>query len=347
MRDALSLLDQAIAFAGGEVSSDVVFQMLGSINQDQLLQILEALLRHDAQALLQQSAELAALGRDFYAVFDKLLTALQQIATLQMVPDMEPTDSVAPQLAEIAAQFNPETVQLLYQIALHGKRDLSWAADPKSGFDMTLLRMLSFQPVTAPPLEDKPLKKPPSPPKPVVTSPPVPEVVSSAPSPVAQAVKRQETPQTAPDEAKLAANDQQIDTIVSVDLSPANWTQIIAELKLSALTRQLAENSAFIRCEQQTVHLSLSPELGHLATAKSQERLQTALVKKLGQDIKLNFTDPGENHQPSQTLAVERAEQQAVKQQQAVESINNDPSVEAIKNTFNARIIESSIKPLD
>ena len=141
MRDALSLLDQAIAFGGGEVTTESVFQMLGSISQDQLILILNALLKQDGKALLAQSAELAALGRDFHVVFDFLLSALQQIATLQLVPDLEPVEANSPQLTELAAQFDPETIQLLYQIALHGKRDLSWAAYPKSGFDMTLMRI--------------------------------------------------------------------------------------------------------------------------------------------------------------------------------------------------------------
>ncbi|WP_438971051.1 DNA polymerase III subunit gamma/tau [Methylophaga sp.] len=355
MRDALSLLDQAIAFGGGEVSSDSVFQMLGSISQGQLVQILEALLKQDGKALLAQANELAALGRDFQLVFDFLLTALQQIATLQMVPDMDPIEGSSPQLNELATQFDPETVQLLYQIALHGKRDLSWAADPKSGFDMTLLRMLSFQPATPPELEDKPLKKSSSPSKPVVQTPPAGEIVSPiSEAPVSQAVKqpitRQEpSPQPQTETIVKAANDSEPEpeNLISVDLSPANWTQIIAELKLSALTRQLAENSALIKYEHESIYLSLSPELGHLATDNSKQRLKAALCKRLGQDLKLVFSDADKTVGAGPTLAIERAEKQAVKQQQAVESIHNDPTVEIIKNTFNARIIENSIKPID
>lgn len=391
MRDALSLLDQAIAFGGGEVSSDTVFQMLGSISQDQLTTLLQALLAQDGKALMAQSAELAALGRDFAVVFDMLLTALQQIATLQLVPDMDLPESLSPQLAELARNFDPETIQLLYQIALNGKRDLSWAADPQSGFDMTLLRMLSFQPQTPPEPDtgDRALKKSPSPSKPAVTSPPVESAVSpeagptSARAALKQAVSSQEdetssSPQmlspaiepraepvhepvrpsplaanaTQPEPAVEPASVAEVETItpetlISVDLSPANWTQIIAELKLSALTRQLAENSALIRTEQQAVHLSLSSELGHLATDKSKQRLQAALSKKLGQELKLVFADPTDNAQAGPTLAVERAEQAAEKQQRAIEAIHNDPAVEIIKNTFNARIIEQTIKPVD
>jgi DNA polymerase-3 subunit gamma/tau len=363
MRDALSLLDQAIAFAGGEVSSDTVFQMLGSISQDQLAGLLQSLADHDGKALLAQSAELAALGRDFGVILDYLLSSLQQIATRQLVPDVADTESTSPQLSALADRFDAETVQLLYQIALHGKRDLNWAADPQSGFEMTLLRMLSFQPATPPDdNEEQPLKKPQAPRKPAVAAPPVAQDVPAAP--VASSPQPQSAPAPQPASkpapiaepdpvAASAANDPEPATgevnseLVSVDLSPANWTQIIAELKLSALTRQLAENSAFVSTREQAIELSLTPELGHLATDKSKQRLQSALSKKLGQDLKLVFVDTNNQNGTGPTLAVERAEQAAEKQQQAIDAIHNDPAIEIIKNTFNARIIEQSIKPVD
>ena len=369
MRDALSLLDQAIAFGGGEVTTSTVTQMLGSISQDQVINLLEGLQQADATRLLAQSAELASLGRDFSVVLDALLTALQQIATLQLIPNMEPTDSISPQLTKLAADFDVESTQLLYQIALHGKRDLPWAADPKSGFDMTLLRMLSFQPASPLSNGEQSLKKSPTPRKPAVTAPPEQSHVASAnrqseTRPTATPELKPARPNTidasapldiddkAPETAASIHQAEQLpvvsdDTLISVDLSPANWTSIIAELKLSAITRQLAENSALIECEKQTVHLSLSAELAHLATDKSKQRLQNALTDKLGQELKLVFSQPGTHNDIAPTLAVERAEKAAERQQSAIDAIYNDPTVEIIKNTFNARIIEKSIQPLD
>lgn len=375
MRDALSLLDQAIAFGGGEVNSDTVFQMLGSISQDQLGTLLQALLVQDGKTLLAQSAELAALGRDFGVVLDSLLAALQRISSLQLVPDMETSESMPPQFAELAAQFDPETVQLLYQIALNGKRDLSWAADPQSGFEMTLLRMLSFQPVTPPASDtgETSVKKSPAPRKPAVNPPPVTpaiptdsgrisarealkqvsqnsireqESASSPASASATVVAQPAVPESASSPApEPAASTSEVP--VTTTLSASNWTQIIAELKLSALARQLAENCAFLRMEAHKVYLALSPELGHLATDKSKQRLHAALSQKLGRDLKLIFAEPEAHTGASPTLAVERAEQAAEKQQRAIDAIHNDPTVEIIKNTFNARIIEQSIKPVD
>ena len=399
MRDALSLLDQAIAFGNGNVTTDVVFQMLGSIDQDQVYQLLSALQQGDAKALLQLSGDLAALGRDFEVILNAILDGLQKIASYQHIQDLASEENDSSSLKNLANTFDAETVQLLYQIALHGKRDLPWAADPKSGFDMTLLRMLSFQPRTDEPNNgNPPAKKSDTLSKPAVTEPPVTvsnanssdskELNASAPvlsrhehhsepsdstthsafssqKPKAPPEKPQHQPELNHDQNIQKITDTQVnekhtkealadslpsvdeETLISVDLSPANWTQIISELKLSALTRQLAENSAFIRCEERTLQLSLSPELAHLATSKSKERLEQALQQKLDQNVSVIFNHDPDSLHSGPTVAVERAEQLAQKQQQAIESIQTDPTIEVIKNTFNARVIESTIKPLD
>ncbi|PCH62002.1 MAG: DNA polymerase III subunit gamma/tau, partial [Gammaproteobacteria bacterium] len=125
------------------------------------------------------------------------------------------------------------------------------------------------------------------------------------------------------------------------------WTQIIAKLKLAALARQLADNSAFLKSENQQVTLSLAPGLAHLATPKAQERLESALSKQLGYELSLIFEQGAGNVDNHQTLASERAEEASIKQQQATESIHNDPAVDAMKKAFDARVIESSIKSID
>ena len=146
MRDALSLLDQAISFGEGAVNTDHVHEMLGTLNQQQVLHVLEALKDQNGPALLAQASELAAQGRDFTYSLDALLSALTRLATLQAVPDMEDDNSAdLAAYRELSTQFTPENIQLFYQIALHGKRDLPFAADPQSGFEMTLLRLLRLQ----------------------------------------------------------------------------------------------------------------------------------------------------------------------------------------------------------
>lgn len=107
----------------------------------------------------------------------------------------------------------------------------------------------------------------------------------------------------------------------------------------------MADNSSFIKFEADKVSLFISPELAHLASEKTQERLESALGKHLNLAIKLDFKQNAQ-HQSSPTLAGEQAEQAKISQQQAADSIHNDPAVEAIKHAFDARIIESTIKPI-
>jgi DNA polymerase-3 subunit gamma/tau len=350
MRDALSLLDQAIAFGGGQVNTETVFQMLGSIHADQLYPLLSALAQQDAEAVMQQSEELSALGRDYGNVLDAMLNAFQQIATLQQVPTLQDKENYPPSLLSVAEQLPAELVQLFYQITLHGKRDLVWAADPRSGFEMTLLRILSFQPRTEPApeaAETTQIKKPSPVSRPVSqNSPQQPEThkseVAIAPEPIQATVKSKPTPTTEQPSTAPAP-----ESVPSIDVNADNWTQIIASLKLSALARQLAEHAAFVSAESNVFTLTISRELNHLATDKSKQKLQQVLSQHLGETIKLVFTDGNEQQSTHTTLAKEKATEEAQRQEQAFASIQNDPAIEIIKNTFDARIIEASIKPIE
>ncbi len=350
MRDALSLLDQAISYGAGTVNSDQVNQMLGTISQQQCHLLVKALLNNDGQDVLQQADELAAQGRDFKAILNELLAILQRIATIQLVPDLENSDDTDfQQLQLLSQQASAETIQLLYQIALHGKRDLPYAADPKSGFDMTLLRMLSFQP------------------KQIDTSNEITTPVTRTQDNTNQTTTKDEPPTTAEQKAQYSEPElveaieppqiaepqptKQASTpaIVSDDkvkLHASNWLEIIGSLKLTAFARQLADNSSFIKFEADKVSLFIAPELAHLASEKAQDRLESALGKHLDLTVKLVFQqDDQQQSNPTSTLAGEQAQQAKISQQQAVDSIHNDPAVDAIKHAFDARIIESTIKP--
>lgn len=383
MRDALSLLDQAIAFSGGKVTTEIVSQMLGSVSQQQLIQLLDALAAKDAKSLLIHIDELASLGRDFVVVLDGLMTSLQRIATIQLIADTESLDQQDDAaLQNFANIFSAETVQLLYQIALHGKRDMPYAADPRSGFEMTLLRMLSFQPqaetVNA---GHPPVKKSQANSQSASASAAVNSSIESAEmysppsdSTVTHSSKAEpdsaEPPHTAP--AKLEINEPSVepethstvvtnaptevphqesaqsepeDTSQLPNLTTANWTALIAKLKLSAFARQLADHCAYLRSDKNKIYLSVASELQHMANDKSVAKLQAAVSKQLQFEVTLVFTETTDTENVP-TLAAERAQQAAELQQNAVDAIHNDPVVEQIKNAFNARIIDTTIKPL-
>ena len=344
MRDALSLLDQAISHGSGSVNDEQITQMLGNVSKEQTQNLILALIQNDAEALLQHCQGLATQGRDFSRVLDELLRLLQRIATLQLVNNIGADElGDTQQLLSIAQSVSAEMIQLYYQIALHGKRDLPYAADPKSGFEMTMLRMLSFQPYSS---EQKT----------TITSTEISDHKQNTVTKPAVAIKKTNAAIKKPDPSQQNKVVEEVqvpkDTPVSNEksninnLNTENWLSTINSLELTALVRQLADNSAFIDHQGEMLTLYISTELAHLASPKAQERLESALSKHIGNAVKISFQQQNPQQESVTTLAAERAEQAAIDQQRAADSIHNDPAVEAIKQTFDARVIESTIKPI-
>lgn len=192
LRDALSLLDQAIAYGAGELLSDDVGNMLGTLDQNTVLDIVQLLAANDAPGLLQKIAQLAEQNPDFVTVLGEILSLLQRIALAQFVPS-----SVDEGIIGLTKQLSPEDVQLFYQIGLLGRRDLPLAPEPRGGFEMVMLRMLAFRPLTVNVQQSQTTQttaphqvtKTPSPPftstaPPPITTPPV----QSSPAPPIQAM---------------------------------------------------------------------------------------------------------------------------------------------------------------
>jgi DNA polymerase-3 subunit gamma/tau len=151
MRDALSLTDQAIAYGSGKVVETDVQAMLGAVDRGAVYHIIAALAAHDGVALMQASAHAAELSPDYAGLLDEILSVLHRIAVAQTIPAaIDESYGDAVRVRELAASLTAEDVQLFYQFALQGRRDLPLAAEPRGAFEMTLLRMLAFQPLTAP-----------------------------------------------------------------------------------------------------------------------------------------------------------------------------------------------------
>ncbi|MEK7742789.1 MAG: DNA polymerase III subunit gamma/tau, partial [Elusimicrobiota bacterium] len=150
MRDALSLLDQAIAYAGGKVSEEAVRAMLGAIDQDYLFKLLDGLAHQDIKAMLAVAGEMESRSLSFAGAFQDLASLLHQIALAQSAPEALGADlPERERILALARQFDAEELQLYYQIALHGRRDLPLAPDDYAGFSMGLMRMLAFRPEEA------------------------------------------------------------------------------------------------------------------------------------------------------------------------------------------------------
>jgi DNA polymerase-3 subunit gamma/tau len=330
MRDALSLLDQAIAFGGGRVLEEDVRSMLGSIAQERIHDLLSALAGLDGGRVLTVICELAEQAPDFSGVLQDLLALLHRIALAQAVPDV--ADNSAgdrEQVEELARSLAPEDVQLFYQIGLVGQRDLPLAPDPQSGFEMVILRMLAFRPAgpagttagsTNRPAEARPQKKKPS-------DEPEPKLRPKAPPPPPAREQREPQHQTAPRR---------------VDLS--RWHQVVEELELGGMSRQLANNCVFDAWDGAVLSLKLDAAHRHMQVESTVQRLQKALEAHLGAPVKLKITAGEVN---VATPARLEAKAKAERQQQAEQEMAADPMVRAMEEHFGASLIPGSVTPID
>jgi len=346
MRDGLSLLDQAIAFAGGlGLKREGVEEMLGTVGRRTLFEILGALGRGDAQALLDGIHKLDESAPDHAALLNDLAAALQRIAVLQLLPKAGDEDD-DPALEPLAKSIPPEDVQVWYQIAVLGRRDLPWAPDPRLGFEMTLLRMLAFRPDTAAPGSAAPpaaggrtQSAPPA-------APTAGRAAAAAASPAA--VESMRTPAAAPitlPPTAAAAPARPIAAAPRAVVSDDPWTLRIEALGLDGMTRQLARHCAWMGETEGTVRLALETRTKHLLTEERRAAIQRALSAQAGAEISLSIEVGGETTMLSPAAAEEK---RLIERQRAAEaSIEADPEVRAFKEAFGATVRPGSVQPVD
>ena len=277
MRDALSLLDQAIAHGAGKVEEAQVRGMLGTVDQDFLLAILESLQAGDAAALLQVAADMGVRSLSFSAALQELGALLTRLQIIQCVPSAVDDDEPEKErLVALARTFSPEFVQLAYQIVNIGRVELASAPDEYSGFVMTLLRLHTFRPSsvadvvgTVAPRRAVAVAASAPAVRPAPATVAVPSVVSASPTPYTDV-----TPSAPAAPAAGPAGD---------------WHQIVAALSVSGLARELAQNCELRRLDEGLCLLRLSPKQGHLQMKPSPERLQQALAEYLGRPVQLRI----------------------------------------------------------
>jgi len=313
MRDALSLLDQAIAFGAGQVKEADVRDMLGTIDSRIIDQILDALANADTGTLMACAADAYERNADPAGVLDSLLAALHRIAVIQAVSSAPAVGEDRPILQECADRLSPEDVQLFYQIGLFGRRDLPLAPDVRTGLEMTLLRMLAFRPVTATTGTTE-MKR---------VSPTGQGSSSTAPRPAAKTG-------TQPQPAREMAGRTGIP-----------WTDIVSQLGVTALVRELAVHSQLDSIEDDRVVLTLDQAYSHLHNKERESALAEALSAQLGRKVRLQIS----TGKPADTPAREKQRNLSERQQAATEAIQNDPGVRLLQDEFNARVNPASIQP--
>jgi DNA polymerase-3 subunit gamma/tau len=378
MRDALSLLDQAIAYGGGSVRSEEVRAMLGTIDQHQVLDILQYLASGDARAVMQKTQVLAEHAFDFAAVLDDVITNLHHVALAQISPqslDGGVMDNET--ISAIATSMAAEDVQLFYQIALIGRRDLALTPDPRIGFEMVLLRMLAFRPTgsggvsdTSPGANHTPaadVRATLQNTAPRKTS----EVNNAVPSPAAVMVEstasanrqntddsqqvresapsvaaRPQPPKTQTTDKAMANATKTAEAVPSDAVAPKalQWHQLVERLNVAGITQQLALNCSLKQQTAEHISLELAESRRQLLNPSRQAALLQALQACLDPGVKLTINVVATSGVTPAEIKSQRA---AEKQHDAEQSIYNDQTVKTLINTFDAQVAPDSIAPID
>jgi DNA polymerase III subunit gamma/tau len=346
LRDGLSLLDQAIAYGGGSLKADEVRAMLGSVERGQVLGLLNALAAGDGQGLMAECVRIASFSPDFGSVLDDLAAALHRIQLIQLVPGYrtDASDGDDSALSGLAERMTAEDVQLYYQIATSGRRDLAFAPDTRTGFEMALLRMLAFRPSddAAPTAASGGQRGAPAPQQhaPAVSSAPA-SAAAPAPQNVRPAAVATPVPAASREPAAPAAPVQRVADAGGLP----DWEALIQRADLRGPLGQLAQNSALHGREGNTLVLALQPTYMHLAVEPMIGQMAERLSEVMGQPIKLRFI--GDSQGAAQTPAARAAVARNEAQQAAEASIEGDPLVQALKREFGARVVPQSVKPFE
>jgi DNA polymerase-3 subunit gamma/tau len=341
MRDALSLLDQAIAHGAGRLAEQDVLDMLGTVGDEHLRFLLDALLAGNGAAMMVLTEQMRSRSVDFDQALRELAVLLHRIAVAQTVPGAIVDDAERALLEPYARSMDAESVQLAYQIVVQGCNDLPMAPDEVTGFSMTLLRLLAFRPENPAPLgassrgQSAALQ---ALPREAHTRAPV-RAVQVPPSPAEPAVPTNPAPATA---AFTESPSVTSDTNGLLPRSNEEWHALVDALDIVALTRQLAHQCEWLGSDGGALRLRLPRDMAHLVTS-AQDKLRAALQAKLDAVVQLRF----EHGEPvAQTVAQRLNAEQQARLEQAREAMQNDPFVQQVIEQFDARLIEDSIKPL-
>ena len=327
MRDSLSLLDQAIAYSGGKVAREQVSAMLGAVDHEYLFNILDALAKNDGPTMIAEADRMQERALSFEEGLQELGVILHQIALRQTVPEALPESTPGfERIDGLAKLFTPDQVQLNYQISVNGRRDFGLAPDEYAGFTMTLMRMLAFatedgkvapRVQSAKPLAAKPAEKLPA----------------DAPKPAPRAAL---SPMPASSRAEIASPSN------APTAFDGNWLALVAKLQSNRMAHMLASHAELKKYTDTHLELAVGEEHKNLLDKAFQDKLKIALEQQLGPGIR--FTIGVGDVTSSLAAITNRTERE--QQAKAIASIEQDPFVRDLMANMDAKLIESSIKPI-
>lgn len=314
MRDALSLLDQVIAFGGDKLTAADTRTMLGTLDRSQIFAIIDALIARDAKRVLEHVEQLDERAPDYREVLADLAAVLQKIALLQAVPDLQLDEAEDIETyRRLAAAMSAEDAQLFYQIAIIGRRDLELAPDARGGFEMALLRMLAFG------IADG------------TRAPAIPPVTAIKP-----AAASSSSPAAAPSRSEGASK--------ASASGAGDWPSIISRMNLQGPVKQLASHCTLVGRQGGKVQLMLDVEGEHFRTPALEDKLAQALGACFGEPVRLEIAV---GSGAIDTLARQQKAAADDRLQQARASIENDANVRAMRDIFGASVQPDSIRPTE
>ncbi len=356
VRDALSLLDQGIAFGNGEVRTEKIRVMLGMIDNQFTHQLLNQVCQGQGAEALQTVADMALRSVDFSAALDEILTTLHNISLYQINPQAVEWKGIdSSTLAPLAQQVDAELLQLIYQIALIGKRDLALAPDPRSGFEMILLRMISFRPehsAVRPATGGKPRSASASPPPRATAEPKVAKPAKQNSPPAAQSASTTAKNTHVADASPKSKTETKPETEPAVsNLTVAqlaqgeSWTTCIKQSGVSGVARELMMNMVLESVSDHTLRLTLDADHANLLTPDRVQKIETQLAKRFSLPINLEVSVQHAGADNRETPSRQQQRDQQETQQAADQAFRHDPNVQELVDLFDGEIVNDSIRP--
>jgi DNA polymerase-3 subunit gamma/tau len=371
MRDALSLTDQAIAFGSGKLVEEDVRSMLGTVDLIFIYQLMESIIAGDSAQSLEVIRNMAEHAPDFEGSLDELISLVHRIALAQVVPDaIDNNWGDAERVGQMAVRLTPEDAQLYYQVCINGKRDISLASDPRSGFEMLVLRMIAFRPdavldTSLTPADltiqataevalevDPPVKKP--------------RDAPARPAPDTSAAQLRAAPEAAPLVPKPEPEPEPVVRVepespisvggsgapeaersASVDIStltPATWPDMLERLGLLGIVYNIASNCELRNTVGNALDFVLSEGSSSLFNDGHTQKIRLALENYFSSELSVSVTaGPLQGETPA--MISERKAQQ--RQEDAVVALEGDPVLNNLIERFDGELDRASIVPLE
>jgi len=344
LRDSLTITDQAIAFCEEKLWDSEVAKMLGTLPSDNVLKLVKSIAERDSKSLLRDLNEINQLSVDYLRLMDLILETLQLLAFAKVSKEiLDEIDLNKKEALDLMGLLSEDELQLLYQIGLIAKRDMELAPSLSGGFDMALLRMVSFIPNELTETKKK------------ANSKDLNENITSKETQIEKkaeigqqssigVMKEESKPQLEPEPEPENGQELEPESVLEIELNitSKNWKETFDQLNLDPGTKQLASHCYFVKSDESVIYLSMPDEKLNVFSGKHRKQLQDALTDFFGFQCNLFLEAGGYSKDSPNEIKEEEKRKDLIN---AKKEIDEDPNVQSLVEAFGAKVIESSIEP--